>query len=255
MTRRRLLVAVGLLAVVIGLAGCSSILGPGEPDPEKIERNVSYDWNTAANATINVTKNEYTAVYAIENRSEIDLYQRDALGTKHPLEIEGVKFQYPNGTVANVSAESVDLQRKRAVVDLPAEDGKLAFRAPRTGKQFGMPTFVEGTYEVTLPEQARVGVPILAQVSPRGYETTLENDRVTVSWDDVDARTISVRWYLARDLLLFGGLFALMLVLGTMGALYYLRQIRELEARREEVGLDVDTGDESDDGGPPPGMR
>jgi len=254
-TQRRLLVGVGLLAVLLGLAGCSAILGPGEPDPEKIEQNVSYDWNTSANATINITKNEYTAVYVIDNRSHIELYQRDALGTEHPLEIEGLKFQHPNGTVTNVSTDNVDLQRKQATVTLPAEDGKLAFRSSRTGKQFGVPTFVEGTYNVTLPPGARVGIPILAQVSPRQYETELNDDRVTVKWDNVESRSISIRWYLARDLLLFGGLFAVMLVLGGIGAAYYLRQIRELEKRRAEVGLDVDTGDDSDDSGPPPGMR
>ncbi|WP_136716050.1 DUF5803 family protein [Halorientalis salina] len=255
MTRRRLLVGVGLLALLAALAGCSTILGPGEPDPEKIEQNVSYDWNTSANATFDITKDEYTAVYVVDNQSELELYQRDALGTRHPLDIEGVKFRYQNGTVTNVSAENVDLQRKRAVVSTPAEDGKLAFRSPRRGKQFGMPTFVSGSYEATLPPGARVDIPILAQVSPRGHETSIDDDRVTVSWDEVEAQSVSIRWYLARDLLLFGGLFALMLVVGAIGAIYYLRQIRALEAQREEVGLDVDTGDDSDDGGPPPGMR
>lgn len=255
MTRRRLLLGVGLLAVLAALAGCSTILGPGEPDPEKIEQNVSYDWNTSANVTVNITKNEYTAVYVVENRSHIELYRRDALGTEHPLEIEGLKFQYQNGTVTNVSTENVELKRKQANVTLPAEDGKLAFRAPRSGKQFNMPTFVQGSYDVTLPQGARVEVPILAQVSPRQYQTTLESGRVTVSWDDVQSRSVSVRWYLARDLLLFGGLFLIMLVVGSIGVLYYVRQIRELEERRAEVGLDVDTGDDSDDGGPPPGMR
>ncbi|MFB6179658.1 MAG: DUF5803 family protein [Halorientalis sp.] len=253
MRRRRLFVAVGVLALVVGLAGCSSVLGPGKPDPKKIQQNVSYDWNTSANATFNVTKDEYTAVYVIDNRSSIDLYRRDALGTKHPLDIEGVKFRYQNGTVKNVSVENVDLKRKKAVVTLPASDGKLAFRAPRSGKQFGMPTFVTGTYEVTLPPGARVQIPILAQVSPRGYQTSLDDDRVTLSWDDVESRSVSVRWYLARDLLLFGALFVLLVVLGAAGIVYYLRQIRELEARREEVGLDVDTGDDSGKG-PPPGM-
>lgn len=253
MTRRRLLVGIGLFALLVGLAGCSTILGPGEPDPEKIEQNVSYDWNTSANATINVTKNGYTAVYAIENRSHIELYRRDALGTEHPLDIEGLKFQYQNGTVTNVSTDNVELQRRQANVTLPAEDGKLAFRSKRTGKQFAMPTFVQGTYDVTLPDGARVGVPLLAQVSPGDYETSLTDDRVTVSWDDVESRSISLRWYLARDLLLFGGLAGLLVVLGALGALYYLRQIRELEQRRAEVGLDVDTGD-NDDSGPPPGM-
>nr|WP_274326221.1 DUF5803 family protein [Halosimplex aquaticum] len=45
-------------------------------------------------------------------------------------------------------------------------------------------------------------------------------------------------------------------LVGIGGALYYLRQIRVLERRREEIGLDVETEtDEFDDDGPPPGMR
>jgi uncharacterized protein HemX len=61
-----------------------------------------------------------------------------------------------------------------------------------------------------------------------------------------------VRYYLQRDLYLFGGLLALMLVVGAGGAGYYYLQIRETVRRREEVGLDVDVEDDRDD--PPPGM-
>jgi uncharacterized protein HemX len=44
---------------------------------------------------------------------------------------------------------------------------------------------------------------------------------------------------------------ALLLVLGVGGAAYYYRQIRETVKKREEVGLDVETGDDSEGGGPP----
>lgn len=251
MTGRRRLLGLGALVVLVALAGCSTILGPGEPDPEKINQNVSYDWNMSANVTVDVTGDEYTAVYDLGNRSEIELYKRDALGTNHPLDVEGLKFQYPNGTVRNVSVDTVELNRRKAIVTLPAENGKLAFTSPRNGKSFNTPTFVGGSYEVTLPEGARVGVPILARVSPRGYETTLSEDRVTIEWEEVESDSISVRYYLSRDLWLFGGLLSIGLVLAAGGLFYYLRQIRDLEARREEVGLDIDTDDDS---GGPPGM-
>jgi len=249
---RRLLLAVGVLAVLAVLAGCSTILGPGEPDPEEINQNVTYDWNTSANVTVDVAQSEYTAVYVIDNRTEIELYRRDALGTENPLDARGLKFQFENGTVRNVSVENVSLTRKRAVVTLPARDGKLAFTSPRRGKSWSSPTFVEGTYDVTLPPGARVGIPILGQVSPGHDGTEIQNDRVTIHWDDVERRSISVRYYLTRDLWLFGSLLGIGLLAAAGGLLYYLRQIRSLERRREEVGLDVDVEDDRDD--PPPGM-
>jgi predicted small lipoprotein YifL len=253
---RRLVLGVVALAALVTLAGCS-VLGPGEPDAEALGKNVTYDWETDANATIDVNDTRYEAVYRVRERSSIELYERDALGTEHPLDIEGLKFQFQNGTVRNLTSEDVELTRRRMTVSFAEGNvtGRLAFSAPRNGKSFGLPTFVSGSYDVTLPASARVDVPILAQVSPGGYETTMSNDRVTLSWTEVDTRSFSIRWYLERDLWLFGGLLVLALLLGGGGALYYLRQIRELEDRRAEVGLDVDTDDDVGDDGPPPGMR
>lgn len=256
MTGRRRLLAAGVLFVLVALAGCSTILGPGEPDPAKISQNATYDWDVDANATFNVTRNQYEGIIRVQNQSEIELYGRDALGTESNLDIRALKFQYPNGTVENLTVQNVNRTRKRTIVRPPSPDGKIGFTMPRTGKQFNTPTFVTGTYEVTLPPNARVGVPILAQVSPRDYSTTLEDGRVTVRWENVQSRSISVRYYLARDLLLFGGLFGILVIAGAAGALYYLRQIRALERRREEVGLEVeDEDDDIGDSGPPPGMR
>ena len=252
MKRTRL--AFGALVVLVALAGCTSILGPGDPDPEKINRNVSYDWDTDRNVSIEINRTEYRAIWRVDNQSTIEFYGRDALGTESNLRFEGVKFQFTNGTVTNVSAQNITYRRQRTIVDLPARDGRIAFAASRQGKQFATPTFVDGTYEVTLPQGARVGVPILAQVRPRGYTSSRTDGKVTLRWDDVTSRSLSVRYYLARDLLIFGGMFALLLVAGLGGVAYYLRQIRALESRREEVDLDVDTDDDEFDDGPPPGM-
>jgi hypothetical protein len=253
--RRRTYLAFGALALLVATAGCSTILGPGEPDPEQVNRNVSYDWDTDANASIDIDRSEYRAVWAVDNRTTMEFYRRDALGTEGHLETQGVKFRFTNGTVTNVSAANVTYERKQTVVDLPARNGRIAFAASRTGKQFTTPTFVTGTYEVTLPENARVGVPILAQVQPRGYEATRGPDGVTLRWDDVQSRSLSIRYYLARDLLIFGGMLGILVVAAAGGALYYLRQIRALERRREDVDIDVDAGDDEFDDGPPPGMR
>lgn len=253
--RRRHLLALAALAALIAMAGCSSILGPGDADPEEINANATYDglWNGTANATIDVQKTQYQSVYVIDNRSHVELFKRDALGTESPLDIRAVKFRYPNGTVTNVSVENVERTRKHANVTLPAKDGKLAFSVNRNAKEFNSPTFTQGTYELRLPPGARVGIPILSSVAPRGYTATREDNRVTITWDDVQARSVSVQYYLARDLLIFGGMGGLLLAAAVGGVVYYLRQIRQLERRREEVGLDVDV--EDDDGrDPPPGM-
>jgi hypothetical protein len=251
---KRTHLAFGALLVLVALAGCSSVLGPGDPDPERINRNVSYDWDTDRNVTIEIDRTEYRSTWRVANQSTIEFHQRDALGTESNLRIEGVKFQFTNGTVTNVSAQNITYRRQRTIVELPARDGRIAFASSRRGKQFATPTFVDGTYEVTLPEGARVGLPILSQVRPRGYTASQTDGQVTLRWDDVTSRSLSVRYYLARDLLIFGSLFVLLLVAGVGGAAYYLRQIRALESRREEVGLDVDTDDDEFDDGPPPGM-
>ncbi|PSP82960.1 hypothetical protein BRC83_07930 [Halobacteriales archaeon QS_1_68_17] len=248
------LAALGLLAVLVGLAGCSTILGPGEPNQERLNEPAEYDWETDATASINVSRSSYTAVYRI-NGSTMQVYRTDGLGTENPLSLTGLKFRYPNGTVVNASALEVSKTRKRTVLEFPTEEGQVAFTAPRQGKTFATPVFVTGTYEVTLPPGARVGVPLLSQVRPGGYRTDVQNDRMTIRWNEVETNSLSVRYYLARDLWLFGGLVALAFVVGAGGVAYYVRQIRELERRREEVGLDVDTEDDDLGGGPPPGMR
>lgn len=246
------LVFVGLFAVS---AGCLGAFGPGNVDEEALAEEHSYDWDTDAQVTINVTGGQYHAVYDIRNRSELAVYTRDGLGTERPLELSALQFQYPNGTVTGIAASRVETTRDRTVIDLPTRKGKLAFTAPTPGqKRFSTPTYIEGSYEVILPPNMRVDFVPLAQVQPNGYRTELQGDRVHIHWDDVESDAVVVSYYLQRDLWIFAGIIALLVVIGAGGLAYYVFQIRQLEQRRKEAGLNVDTGDDGGRG-PPPGMR
>ena len=289
MSRRRLLAGVGLLALLVGLSGCT-LFGPGSVNEGDLaaDPGSEYEWEADADAYLEVNRNNYTAVYRVGKRTtgnleppySMEIYGRDALGTEQPLDPSSLQFRYENGTrlrFESAGEGSADLvmvrpdgsrvdapeeklvvnkTRRRTRVFLPTnETGQLAFTAPKNGKQVATPTFVRGSYEMVLPRGTSVGLPILAQVQPSASRTETVDGRVHVYWDEVDrAQSVIVRYYLDRDLTLFGSMVALLVVLGVGGAAYYYRQIRETVRKREEVGLDVDTGDDSDGGGGPPGF-
>lgn len=249
---RRVLAALALLGV-LALAGC---LGPSEIPEEDLTGEASYDWDTNATTSFNLSRSSYTAVVEVTNTTELPVWRRDELGSDSPVPLEALKFQYENGTVVNASQANLSASRTQdeTVLTLPAENGTVAYSASRSGKRFSSPAFVEGSYELTMPPSARIGVPLLSQASPGGYTTTVEGDRMTVRWDEVTGGAVTVRYYLQRDLLLFTGLFALVAIAGVGGAVYYLREIRTLEERRKEMG-DVEYDDDDPrDRGPPPGM-
>lgn len=255
----RALAAAGLLVALVALAGCASMFGTGQPDPAQLAENASYDWDTNATTTFNVSRSSYAAVVGVENRSSVVVYQRDEVGTDQPIPLRGLKFRYPNGTVINATAESLNARNEgqRTNVTLPQEQGQVAFSASRpNAKRFSTPVFVEGSHQVILPARARVGIPLLSQVSPPGYDTEVAGDRMRITWNEVQRGPIVTRYYLQRDILIFGALGSVLAIAGIGGALYYVRQIRVLKRKREEIGLDVDTGDDDfGDDGPPPGMR
>ena len=256
---RRLLIAAGLVVSLAALAGCTSLFGPGQPDPGQLNATADYDWETNATTTYNISRSSYTAVIETGNRTSVVVYQRDELGTDQPLTPQGLQYRFTNGTVitANSSALSARTEGQRTNITVPEADGSVAFTSSRpNAKRFATPVFVEGSHEVVLPSRARVGIPLLSQVSPSADRTPVENGRMTVSWENVDRGPVVVRYYLQRDILLFGGLGAILALAGLVGGLYYYRQIRSLEKKREEIGLDVDTEDDDlGDDGPPPGMR
>lgn len=254
MSRRRRLLALGALLVAASLAGCG-FFGSSEIPEDQLTENATYDWETSADVTFNLSRSSYATVLNVSNET-VDVWQRDALEGDQPVTTRALKFRYPNGTVVNASHANLSASRDgdRTTITVPDDRGKVAYTASRSGKSFSTPVFVEGSYELLLPPGTRVGIPLLSQSSPGNANTTVENDRMTIRWGNLSDGNVSVRYYLQRDLLLFGGLGILALVVGGGGAVYYLRQIRNLEARREEMGIDVDYDDDEFDDGPPPGM-
>ncbi|WP_225334328.1 DUF5803 family protein [Halomicrobium urmianum] len=256
---RRRLAILGLLAVLAALAGCGSILGPGDPDPEDLNRNATYDWSDEADTYIVVNRSSFKGVYDVSDNDTLEAYRTDDLGRDRHLPIESLRYRFPNGTVVTPAEHdglSAEQTRQRTIVHVPnGSDGRVAFVAPRHGKQFVTPVFVDGSHAVTLPPNARVGVPLLSQVDPGGYETDVDGERMTIRWDEISGERLRVRYYLQRDLLIFGAVVVAAVVIGSGGALYYYRQIQRLKRRREESGIDVGDDDDPRDRGPPPGMR
>jgi len=256
---RRRLAALGLLLALVALAGCSSVFGGG-PSDAQLNENASYEWDTNATTTISLSRSSFSAVVTVENRSWVKLYRSGALGDQDPLSIRALRFRYPNGTVVRANESSMDVNAggSKTNVTLPMAGGQVAFKASRpTGKRFSTPLFVEGKHsiEATMPPGARVGIPFLSQVSPGADDRWVENGRMTVRWDRTSNGPLVLRYYLQRDILIFGGLAVVLLLVGVGGVAYYLRQIRTLERRREEIGLDVDIEDDDFDDDPPPGMQ
>lgn len=258
------------LAALVVLSGCAGLFGGGELPDQELDAEPAggegYAWNASANAHIALTENaDFRAVYRVDrsDRDEMQLYRRDGFGGRNPIPVSAVRYRYPNGTVVSgseLAARGGGVERSRDAVtvrfptDGPANGtARLAVSSSSTPKRFSLPTFVNGSYEVVLPPERRVEVPVFGSVRPRDYETERVDGRTHIRWADVTSDSVTVRYYLQRDLWIFGGVAAVLALVGVGGTLHYRRQIRRLRERREEMGLDVDTGDDVGDD-PPPGM-
>ncbi|MFB6201723.1 MAG: DUF5803 family protein [Halorhabdus sp.] len=249
--RSRFTLAVVGLFALIAIAGCLSPVSDAD-----LKEDATYDFETNASATYHVYTNNYTAVLELHNRSSVELFLEDAFGSKQALPISALQFRYPNGTVVNSSAFSVDAGRATVTIEPPAANGTMAFTVTRTGPQFRTPVVVNGSHEVLLPPGRKVALPIISRAIPANYTTSQRGNRVVLRWESVDRDTIVVKFYRNRDVLLFGGLAGIVLLIGAVGLVYYRRKITQLKATRQELGLDVDTEDDDPrDRGPPPGMR
>ena len=272
MNRRYL--AVGGLLVLVALAGCLG--GGGEIDEAELGAEAEYDWNTTATATYNVTtssllsfsSNDYQAILRVENRSTIEIFRSTLFRGDRPVSLRALQFEYPDGTVVNATEDgnlTAIEGSDETEIQLPAENGTVAYTvdwggasrawggSPRTWR---VQTPIEGSHEVVMPEGARADLPLFSLTSPGGHETAVEDDRATLRWDEFDSSSITIRYYLVRDLYLFGGLFAIAGLIGIAGTAYYYRGIRQAKRKREEVGLDVEQEDDDiGDDGPPPGVR
>ena len=249
--RTRVFLGIVGLVGLLALAGCLSPVSDAD-----LAENATYDWESDANASYRLYAGNYTAVIDIQDRESLELSLPDGLGSRQPIPISALQFRYPNGTVANDSVYEVSTGRSEVVVEPPVPNGTVAFTARQSGSDFRTRILVEGAHEVALPPNKRVGLPVFSRVVPGDYETERVEDRVVLSWDSIDRDLLTIQTYLERDLLLFGGLIVIALVVGAIGLVYYRRKIAELRSEREELGLDVDQDDDDPrDRGPPPGMR
>lgn len=235
---RRTIGMVAVLVLVV-LAGCSAF-GPGEVNRERLGADASYTWDTRANVTFTLEQTQYKAVYRIENQSTFEIYRFHRLNNRRPVDPAGVRFRYPNGNIVGPDQMEFEKTQSGTVITLPAKDGKLAMSLPKNGKRIRAPAVLEGDYEVILPENARVGIPMLGRVVPRGYERTMVDGQVHLYWESVQGDRVVVRYYLVRDLYLFGGLLALSTVILIGGVAFFWLQLKTLQERREEVALDGD---------------
>ncbi len=263
MHRRVVLGVICVIALVSG-AGCLDyVTGGGEVTADTLDQEppVAYEWNTDSDVYIDVsTDASFTATYNVSGVEELRLYRTSFRGLEEPLALEAFRYQYPNGTVITGS-EFRD--RGGEIEQTPDEifvrfgdglqDGRIGIHANSIPKRFTLPTYVEGSYEVALPPDRRVDIWLFGNVAPRGHETTVENGRQHVIWEDVSSETVVVQFYLQRDLYVFAIVISIAALIGLGGAVYYKRRLDSLKQQRQEMGLDVEVDDDVDDDSPPGG--
>jgi len=239
--RRRLWVAALAVAALAVTAGCLGAGGGGGPSDEQLAENATYEWDRDADVRVNVTGGQYAVVAAVDNQSEVRFAQRGGFGGRNPLPISAVQFRYPNGTTVDSEGIDVSTRNSRTVVTFPEDNGTFAYTAPAGSRQVSVQVGFEGSHELVLPPGMRVSFPVLGYVEPGGFERSVEGDnRVHATWESVDSGTIDARYYLQRDLVLFGGATGVLALAAVAGVVYYRLRIRRLEDEREAAGLDVE---------------
>lgn len=259
---RRTLATLALIALVVS-SGCLSLITGDDVSEKRLDEPPErrYTWNSDTDVHVTVSDHAtYQAVYNVSaaKNGRFELYHRDALGTQTALQIRALRYRYPNGTVINGSqiddhGGTVEAKRENLIVVPPRNDGKLAYSGSSTPKRLALPTFVEGSYTVVLPEDRRVSAPLFGRISPSAKNVSMVDGRVHIRWDEVQTDSVVVQYYIQRDLQIFAVAAGVLSVVGIVGLAYYRRQIQTLKRKREELGLDVDTDDDRE--GPPPGMR
>ena len=232
---RRTLAVLALVGLVV-LAGCTG----STVDQDALEEPATYDWDTDAAVTVTVEDASYKAVYTLDDESEIRLSLHDELAGTQPVPISAVKFRYENGTVVNASALTVEEVDEHTVVTFPANEGQFAYTSRSGPRSLTVPVVTNRSHEVVLPAGMRIAFPVFGGADPGGFEKTLRNDTVHLTWSSVEADRIMVDYYYERDLLLYGGLIGALLLVALLGVAYYRAQIRRLAEQRAAAGLEVD---------------
>lgn len=232
----RRVLAIALLGLLIGLTGC---LGGGV-DQEALAENATYDWESSADVTFNVTGGSFHAVHTVENGSVVTAYRDTEFQGEQPVSISAVKFRYENGTI--VGAEDIEVEQSggRTLIRPPDATGQLAYSARSRPKDFQIGLNRSGSYEVILPPDMRIGVPFMGMISPGGAELTVTNDRAHLYWDSLESGSIDLHYYLERDFWIFAGLVVTGILGGIAVVIYFRVQIRQLRRRIERSGFDLE---------------
>jgi len=246
---RRLWLAAGLLAVLIVSGGCLDYVTDGgeiSDDVLDAEPEAAYDWETDRNVTLTLDSgSQFRGVYNVSADQRLRLYQPTSIGQEGPLDISAVRFRYENDTVISGTElrarGGIDQTPDEVYVTVPA-DGQLAFTAGATPRRLTLPVYVEGTYEVVLPEGSRMDFFLFSNTVPSGGTTELVDNRVRVTWEDVESSSILVQYYQNNDLTIFGGIIGVLSAIAVGGLYYYRRQIDRLHSTRTEMGLDEEDG-------------
>lgn len=238
MNRRQLLSLIAV-AVVLLLGGClGSFGGDGGLSEDDLDAEADYEWDGDTDVHVIVDTDRYRAVYDLGNETTYELSSSSFLQNQ-PVDIEAVRFRYPNGTELVGSELTIEQDDSSTVIEVPAGNGTLAFSGPASAKEVVIPGLVEGSYTVELPEGFRVGNFFLSDVRPGQSDDHVEADRHVLTWSSVDD-DIYVQFYLWRDNYLFWGIFAGLTGIAIGGVLYYRRQINRLARRRQAIGPTVD---------------
>lgn len=233
---RRQLVALAVVALAV-TAGCTGATGPSQ---EQLARDVDYEWTHETAVAVNVTGTEYRTVASVDGERSVTLAYSGGLGGRSAVSVSAVKFRYPNGTVVGADAISVERSGDSTVVELPADNGTFAYTASTGSGSVSVPVVFDGSHEVVLPPGTRVALPVFGSVSPGGYEKTVVDERVHLTWSSTPEGNLSVQYYLQQDLHVFAAIVAVLFVVALGGVVYFRLQIRSLESDREEVDLDVE---------------
>jgi hypothetical protein len=73
---------------------------------------------------------------------------------------------------------------------------------------------------------------------PAGATTERVDNRVRVTWENVESSSILVQYYKQNDLTIFGAIIGILSAIAVGGLYYYRRQIDRLHETRVEMGLD-----------------
>lgn len=238
MNSRRVAALAATIALV-ALTGCIGPFASGGISDDTLDAEADYHWEAEADAAIEVEVGEYRAVYDLDGETTISLTQRSYYQDR-ALDVEAVRFRYPNGTELTGSELDVSQSRSTTTIEVPDGNGTLAFTAPSGSKHVVVPAIVEGSYEVALPPGHRVGNFFLSNVGPSDDDRAVVDDRHVLTWEENDS-DIQIRFYLARDHYLFWGIIFGGLGIAIGGSLYYRRQIRRLAERRRELAEAYDT--------------